>query len=90
MVACYSTLKKASPQAGLIVMGDLSIQGNIKPVRTLNEPLQVAMDNGARKVLVPIENKRQFLEVSADVVEKIDPAFYGDVRTALAKALNLV
>ncbi len=59
-------------------------------MRTLNEPLQVEMDNGARKVLVPIENKRQFLEVSADVVEKIDPAFYGDVRTALAKALNLV
>ena len=53
------------------------------------EPLQVALDNGARKVLVPIENKRQFLEVSADVVEKIDPIFYGDIRTALMKALNL-
>jgi len=89
LVACYSTLKKAAPLAGLIVMGDLSIQGNIKAVRSLNEPLQVAMDNGARKVLVPVENKRQFLEVSADVVEKIDPIFFGDVRTALAKALNM-
>ena len=89
LVACYSALKKASPLAGLIVMGDLSIQGNIKAARSLNEPLQVAMDNGAKKVLVPIENKRQFLEVSADVVEKIDPIFYGDVRTALAKALNM-
>ncbi len=89
LVACYSALKKASPQAGLIVLGDLSIQGNIKAVRSLNEPLQVAMDNGAKKVLVPIENKRQFLEVSSDVVEKIDPIFYGDMRAALAKALNL-
>lgn len=89
LVACYSALKKASPQAGLIVLGDLSIQGNIKAVRSLNEPLQVAMDNGAKKVLVPIENKRQFLEVSSDVVEKIDPVFYGDIRAALAKALNL-
>ena len=89
LVACYSTLKKAAPLAGLIVMGDLSITGNIKAVRSLNEPLQVALDNGARKVLVPIENKRQFLEVSADVVEKIDPIFYGDIRTALMKALNL-
>ncbi len=89
LVACYSALKKASPQAGLIVLGDLSIQGNVKAVRSLNEPLQVAMDNGAKKVLVPIENKRQFLEVSSDVVEKIDPVFYGDMRAALAKALNL-
>jgi ATP-dependent Lon protease len=40
-------------------------------------------------VLVPIENKRHFLEVSADVVEKIDPVFYGDIRAALAKALNM-
>jgi ATP-dependent Lon protease len=47
------------------------------------------MDNGARKVLVPIENKRQFLEVSADIVEKVDPIFYGDLRAALAKALNI-
>jgi ATP-dependent Lon protease len=89
LVACYSTLKKAAPLAGLIILGDLSIQGNIKSVRSLNEPLQVAMDNGARKVLVPIENKRQFLEVSADIVEKVDPIFYGDLRAALAKALNI-
>jgi ATP-dependent Lon protease len=90
LVACYSTLKKASPLAGLIVLGDLSIQGNIKSVRSLNEPLQVALDNGARKVLVPIENKRQFLEVSADIVEKVDPIFFGDVRAALMKALNIL
>lgn len=89
LVACYSTLKKVSPLAGLIIMGDLSIQGNIKAVRSLTEPLQVALDNGAKKVLVPIENKRHFLEVSADVVEKIDPIFYGDIRAALGKALNL-
>lgn len=89
LVACYSTLKKVSALAGLIVMGDLSIQGNIKAVRSLTEPLQVALDNGAKKVLVPIENKRHFLEVSADVVEKIDPIFFGDVRAALSKALNM-
>ncbi len=89
LVACYSTLRKSAPLAGLIILGDLSIQGNIKAVRSLNEPLQVAMDNGARKVLVPIENKRQFLEVSADIVEKVDPIFFGDVRAALAKGLNI-
>jgi ATP-dependent Lon protease len=73
----------------LIAMGDLSIQGNIKPVRSLTEPLQVAKDNGARKVLVPVENKRQFLDVSSDVIEHVDPVFYGDVRTALLKALEI-
>jgi hypothetical protein len=43
-----------------------------KPMRSLAEPLQVAMDNGARKALIPLENKRNFLEVSGDIVERVD------------------
>jgi ATP-dependent Lon protease len=88
-VAAFSILRKAPPQAGLLVLGDMSVQGNIKAVRSLTEPLQVAMDNGARRVLVPVANKRQFLEVNADVLERVDPIFYGDVRQAAFKALGL-
>jgi ATP-dependent Lon protease len=69
--------------------GDLSIQGNIKPLRSLTEPLQVAMDNGARKALIPIENKRNFLDVSADIMERVDPIFYGDPKSGAFKALGL-
>jgi len=88
-VAAYSILRKAAPQPGLLVLGDMSIQGNIKPVRSLVEPLQVAMDNGAKRALVPIENKRQFLEVNPDVLERVDPIFYGDLKQAAFKALGL-
>jgi len=62
-------------QAGLLIVGDRSIQGKIKPLRSLTEPLQLAMDNGARKALIPIENKRSFLDVSADIMERVDPIF---------------
>jgi ATP-dependent Lon protease len=88
-VAAYSILRKGAPQPGLLVLGDMSIQGNIKPVRSLTEPLQLAMDNGARRALVPVENKRQFLEVNPDVLERVDPIFYGDLRQAAFKALGL-
>jgi ATP-dependent Lon protease len=89
LIAAYSALRKASPQPGLLVLGDLSIQGTVKPVRSLVEPLQVAMDNGAKRALIPIENKRQFLEVNPDVLEKVDPIFFGDLRQATFKALGL-
>jgi ATP-dependent Lon protease len=89
VVAAFSALKKAPPQAGLVVLGDISIQGNVKPVRSLVEPLQVAMDNGAKRALIPIENKRNFFDVSAEVLEAIDPVFYGDMRQAGFKALGL-
>jgi ATP-dependent Lon protease len=88
-VAAYSALRKAPPQPALLVLGDMSIQGNIKPVRSLTEPLQVAMDNGGKRALIPIENKRQFLEVNADVLEQVDPVFFGDMRQAAFKALGL-
>ncbi len=71
------------------MLGDMSIQGNIKPVRSLVEPLQVAMDNGAKRALIPIENKRQFLEVNPDVLERVDPIFFGDLRQAAFKSLGL-
>lgn len=88
-VACYSALKRATPGAGLLILGDMSVTGNIKPMRSLVEPLQVAKDNGARRALIPIENKRNFLEVSADIVEQVDPIFYGDPKAAAFKALGL-
>ena len=88
-VAAFSILRKAPPQPGLLVLGDMSIQGNIKPVRSLVEPLQVAMDNGAKRALIPIENKRSFFEVSSEVLEKVDPIFFGDLRQAAFKALGL-
>jgi len=89
VVAVYSALKKHSALAALLILGDLSIQGNIKPVRSLAEPLQVGMDNGARRALIPLENKRNFLDVSADIIERVDPVFYGDPMTAALKALGM-
>ena len=58
-------------------------------LRAQIEPLQIGMDNGARCALIPIENKRHFLEVSADIMERVDPIFYGDPLTAAMKALGL-
>jgi ATP-dependent Lon protease len=89
LVAVISALKKRAVLAALVVLGDLSIQGNIKAVRSLVEPLQVAMDNGARRALVPTENKRHFLEVSGDIVERVDPIFYSDPKTAGFKAVGV-
>jgi hypothetical protein len=88
VVAVYSAIKRQSVQAGLVILGDLSIQGNIKSVHSLAEPLQVAMDNGAPAGLGAMENKRHFLEVSADIVERVDPIFFSDPMTAAMKALG--
>ena len=40
-VASYSALRKSPVSPALLVLGDMSVQGNIKPLRSLTEPLQV-------------------------------------------------
>ncbi|MDZ4852648.1 MAG: protease Lon-related BREX system protein BrxL [Pirellulaceae bacterium] len=88
-VAAFSALRRAPVTAATLILGDMSIQGNIKEVRSLTEPLQLAKDNGVKRALVPIENKRQFLEVSGDIMEHVDPVFYGDPKAAAFKALGM-
>jgi len=89
IVAIMSAIKRTPVQAALVILGDLSIQGNIKGVRTLMEPCQLAMENGARRALIPIENRRQFLEVSGEVAERLDPIFYSEPHVAANKALGI-
>jgi ATP-dependent Lon protease len=47
------------------------------------------MESGARRAMVPIENKRHFMDVTGDVMERVDPIFYGDPYTAAMKALGI-
>lgn len=88
-VAMMSAIQSRRVQAGTVVLGDLTIQGNLKGVPSMAEPLQVALDNGAIRVLVPISNKAQFAGLSEQVVEKLDVIFYGDVDRAVLKAIEL-
>ena len=88
-VACVSAVKKAPVPPSMLILGDMSIQGNLKGIKSLSEPLQLGMDNGAKRAMIPIENKRSFLEVAADIVEQVDPIFFGDPKQAAMKALGL-
>jgi ATP-dependent Lon protease len=47
------------------------------------------MENGAKRALIPLENKRNFNEVSGEIVERVDPIFYGDPQSAAMKSMSL-
>jgi len=87
-IAISSLLRDKAIRPGLVVLGEMTIQGNILPARSLVEPLQVIMDNGARSVLVPLSNRRQLLEVPPDILENVDPIFYSEPLAAALKALE--
>ena len=88
-VAMMSAIRNHRVQAGTVVLGDLTIQGNIKAPASIAEPLQVALSNGAMRALVPIANKGQIGGLPEDVAEKLDLIFYGDVDRAVMKSVEV-
>ncbi|RMD58900.1 protease Lon-related BREX system protein BrxL [Candidatus Parcubacteria bacterium] len=88
-VALYSLLQNKPVLPGLVVLGEMTIQGNVLPVHSLTEALQVAMENGARRVILPMANARHLPAVPPDVLEKVDPIFYNEPLTAAIKAIGL-
>lgn len=86
--AIISVIRNRRVQAGTVVLGDLTIQGNIKGPASITEPLQIALENGAIRALVPVSNKSQFAGLSEDVIERLDVVFYGDVDRAVLKTLE--
>jgi len=87
-VAMISALYNRRVLAGTIILGDLTVQGNIKGVNSVMEPLQIAMENGAQRALLPIANKNQVAGLPEEVVERLDIVFYGDTDRAVSKVLE--
>ncbi|AGG07400.1 TIGR02688 family protein [Dehalococcoides mccartyi] len=86
--AIISAVRCRQVQAGTVVVGDLTIQGNIKGPVSITEPLQLCLEAGATRVLVPVSNKAQFAGLPEDVVERLDVVFYGDIDRAVLKTLE--
>ena len=88
-VALVSALQNRNVQPATVILGDLTIQGNLRPVSSILEPLQIALENGALRALLPISNKSQFGALPEEIVEKMDLVFYGDLERAAVKAVDL-
>jgi hypothetical protein len=87
-VAFASALQSRRIQAGTVVLGDVTVQGNIKQPTSISESLQVAFDNGALRALVPLAKQVPSCPLPEEVVEKLDVVFYGDVDRAILKAVG--
>lgn len=85
-VAIISALRDVQTRGGLLVVGDMSIQGNIKGLPSLTEMMQIGLDNGAVTVLVPTANKREALVLDEDLLQLAE--FYNDPKNAVTKAVG--
>jgi len=75
--------------SSLAILGDLSIGGTIIKVDELANTLQVCLDSGAKKVLLPITSAGDLGTVPAELVGKFNLIFYQNAEDAVYKALGV-
>ena len=89
LVAISSIALMKPTVAGLAIIGDISVSGTIIKVEDLAAVLQVCVDSGAKKVLIPITSASDFGTVPADLLSAIQPIFYSTPEEAVFRALGV-
>jgi ATP-dependent Lon protease len=88
-VSMVSALLEKPVLEQTVVLGEMSVQGMLLKVNGLPERMQLAVEAGAKRILIPSENKRDVGEVPDGVLTKIQWQFYDSPTRALLMALGL-
>lgn len=75
--------------SSLAVLGEISIAGTMMKVEELANTLQVCLDSGAKKVLLPISSAVDLASVPAELVGCFNLVFYQSAEDAVYKALGV-
>jgi len=87
LIALCSALLKKSVKGGIIIVGELNLGGSIETVHNPVSIVEIAIEKGASKLLLPVSTRKQLIDLSDEMATKIDIQFYSDARDALLKAL---
>lgn len=75
--------------SSFVVLGEISISGTMMKVDELANSLQVCLDSGAKRVLLPITSAAELGTVPADLIGSFNLIFYNSAEDAVFKALGV-
>lgn len=85
---CSIALNKPT-QSSLAVLGEISIAGSLIKVEELANALQVCLDSGAKKILLPITSAADLGTVPPELMGSFQIIFYNSAEDAVFKALGV-
>ncbi len=71
------------------ILGSLSIGGTIMKIENLANTLQICLDSGAKKVLIPISSSADLATVPPELIGNFSLIFYQSPEDAVFKALGV-
>lgn len=87
-IALYSALMNIPAKVGSVVLGEITIQGGVLPVQDFADCVNLAKENGARKMIVPIGNSKEISSLPAEILQGLEVSFYSDPKECLVNALE--
>lgn len=88
-LSLVSGITRKSIQPQTVVIGSMSIGGTIIKTDSLADALQIAVDSGAKKVLIPVSNMVELVTVPPELFTKLQLIHYNDPADAAFKALGV-
>lgn len=89
LIALSSIALGKPVSSNLVVLGEISIAGTLIKVDELANSLQVCLDSGAKKVLLPITSAADISTVPAELIGCFNLIFYSSAEDAVYKALGV-
>ena len=89
LIALCSIALDKPVQSSLVVLGETSISGILLKVDNLADTLQVCLDSGAKRVLLPMTSAGDLGTVPAELVSSFNLIFYSSTEDAVFKALGV-
>ena len=89
LIAISSAALNKPTLSSLAVLGEISISGSLIKVEELANVLQVCLDSGAKKVLLPITSAADLGSVPSELVGSFNLIFYSTPQDAVFKALGV-
>lgn len=89
LIALASIALNKPTVSSLAVMGEISIAGTMMKVDELANALQVCLDSGAKKVMLPITSAADLGSVPSELIGCFNLIFYQSAEDAVFKALGV-
>ncbi|MCC5847919.1 MAG: BREX system Lon protease-like protein BrxL [Verrucomicrobia bacterium] len=86
LVALTGSLLERNTRGGLIVVGQLNLGGSVELVPNPVAMAEIALEKKAQTLLLPVNTRRQLMDLPDEVWTKLSIEFYSDVQDAVFKA----
>jgi ATP-dependent Lon protease len=90
LIACCSTLLGKPVQESMVILGGMTLGGVVNPIQDLASSMQVALEAGAHKILIPMTSVKDITTVPPETFSKFQVSFYEDPIDAVRKALGAI